>query len=178
MNVPDDDTTTYDSEANVNERDPQTPPPHLNLWAFIAVEYSEHDGCYLARPALTPHGIQAHGDTVDEAMAEAREVMRMWLTVNKMEKLAAAYNDSVTTAWLGKAIRVARIDPPSAAVVSALASKTDPADQPGDLDDLHHTRFSAHPIPDAVIAGGAWLFVVGALVFIGAALLAAVGMPL
>jgi hypothetical protein len=46
---------------------------------------------------------------------------------------------------------------------------------PGDLD---HTRFSASPIPDAVIAGGAWLFVVGALVCIGAALLAAIGMPL
>ena len=175
MNVPDDDTTTYDSEANVNERDPQTPPPHLHLWAFIAVEYSEHDGCYLARPALTPHGIQAHGDTVAEAMAEAREAMRMWLAANKMEKLAAAYNDNVTTAWLGTAIRVARIDPPSAGVPEATA---DHHDQPGDLDDRHHTRFSAHPIPDAVVAGGAWLFVVGALVFIGAALLAAIGMPL
>jgi hypothetical protein len=43
--------------------------------------------------------------------------------------------------------------------------------EPFDLDDRA-------PPPDAVVAGGAWLFVVGALVFIGAAVWAAVGAPL
>lgn len=45
----------------------------------------------------------------------------------------------------------------------------DPTDHgPFDLDDRA-------PIPDAVVAGGAWLLAAGALLFIGAALLWAVG---
>lgn len=47
----------------------------------------------------------------------------------------------------------------------------DRAVEPFDLDDRA-------PIPDAVVAGGVWLLALGALVFIGAALLWAVGAPL